>query len=386
LRFLHTADWHLGRQFHGLSLLEDQAPLLDQVLEIARAGAVDAILIAGDVFDRAVPPAEAVALFDDFLCRAALDLGVSVVVIAGNHDSPERLGFGTRLLAGSRVHVVGSLAAMPAGIPFADSHGEVRVHALPYADPATVRHVLGRDDLRDHDAAMTALLEGLRASHPKGSRSVLLGHAFVAGGEVSESERQLTVVGGSGLVDAGRFAGFDFVALGHLHRPQRVGSDAIRYAGSLAKYSFSEIRHEKSVSLVELGARPGEVSVEVVALRPRRDVRRIEGELSALLEGAPAAGREDYLLVSLLDAGALLDPLGRLRAVYPNVMQIDRPRLGGGPEAGLSVEEQRARTPHQLFAEFFEQVEGRALGEAERAAYAEAASQARQIEREEAAT
>jgi exonuclease SbcD len=377
VRFLHTADWHLGRLFHGQSLVEDQALLLDQVIDVAREGAVDAILIAGDVFDRALPPSDAVALFDDFLSRAALDLGVAVVAIAGNHDSAQRLGFGARLLSGSRVHIVGPLPSAEtagAGIAFEDRHGEVRVHALPYADPAITRHALGRDDLSNHDESMDALVAGIRARHPVGARSVLVAHAFVAGGEDCESERPLSV-GGSGRVDAGRFAGFDYVALGHLHRPQRVGSDHIRYAGSLAKYSFSEVAHEKSLSLVDL-AGDGAVNVETVGLHARRDVRRIEGELASLLTDPPEAGREDYLCVSLLDAGALLDPIGRLRAVYPNVMQVERPLIGAEQGATTSVQAQRTRTPDQLFADFFEQVEQRELSEAERAAYHTVASAA----------
>ncbi len=374
MRFLHTADWHLGRLFHGQSLVEDQRLLLDQVLAIARDGAVDAILIAGDVFDRALPPADAVALFDDFLARAALDLQIPVVAIAGNHDSAERIGFGARLMSGSRVHLVGPLpspATAGPGLAFGDAHGEVRVHALPYADPAVARHVLEQDDLANHDAAMAALVAGIHARHPKGARSVLLAHAFVAGGEDCESERPLSV-GGSGRVDRGTFAGFHYVALGHLHRPQRVGSERVRYAGSLAKYSFSEAAHVKSVSLVDLDA-TGEVSVENVPLRARRDVRCIEGELARLLADPPDAGREDYLSVRLLDTGALLEPMGRLREVYPNVMHLERPGIGAGAAADATPTAGPARSADALFSDFFEQVVGRPLAGAERAAYTDVA-------------
>jgi len=373
LRFLHTADWHLGRLFHGTSLLEDQVPLLDQLARLASESAVDALLLAGDVYDRAVPPADAVALFDDFLSRIALDLGIPIVLIAGNHDSGERLGFGARLLGGRGVHVSGRVTSHdPIGreVVLEDDAGPVHLRALPYADPPVVRAALGRSDLSSHDSAMGALLEAARAALPAGRRSVLVAHAFVAGGSECESERPLSV-GGSGAVSRQRFAGFDYVALGHLHAPQRVGEDRLRYSGSLAKYSFSEVDHRKSVSLVDLSA-DGAVSVEEVALTPRRDLRVVEGSMDELLRG-PASGEstEDYLLARVTDKSALLNPIGMLREVYPNVMQLERTALQGSLEGAAGVPTQRAQSPAQLFGDFFEQVTGEGLSEAEREAYAQ---------------
>ncbi len=240
MRFLHTADWHLGRLFHGASLLADQVPLLDQVVRVAREGAVDALILAGDIFDRAVPAADAVALFDDFLCRMALDLRVPVIAIAGNHDSAERLSYGARLMKSGGIHMRGRLDVGDEPVLLQDEHGAIRFHLLPYADPPVVRNVLARDDLPDHASALGARLSPLRCEKAAGVRSVVIAHAFVLGGEESESERPLSV-GGSGAVPCELFQGFDYVALGHLHRPQRAGADHIRYAGSLAKYSFSEI-------------------------------------------------------------------------------------------------------------------------------------------------
>jgi exonuclease SbcD len=370
LRFLHTADWHLGRLFHGTSLLEDQAPLVEQVATLAREARVDAVLLAGDVYDRAIPPPGAVALLDDFLARLTLDAGVPLVAVAGNHDSAERLGFASRLLRRPGAPIV-----------LHDEHGPVHVHALPYADPPTVRHVLEAPELGDHAASMGALVEAIRASDPGRARKVLVAHAFVSGCEESESERPLSV-GGSGAVPASMLAGFDYVALGHLHRPQRAGGDAIRYSGSLAKYSFSEIAHRKSISIVELG-RTGECTIEEVPLTVRRDLRMIEGTLDALLSD-PEAGqsRDDYLLVRLLDGGALLDPMGRLREVYPNVMQLERPALEAGASAGHSLAEQRSKSVSELFDDFFVQVTGEALSEAERVAYQQTVEAAASAERE----
>lgn len=353
MRFLHTADWHLGRLFHARSLLEDQAHVLDQFVALVRDVRPDAVLIAGDVYDRAVPPPEAVALLDDVLARIVLEAGVPVVMIAGNHDSAQRLDFGARLLAGRGLHVAGRNGSDAASVTLRDAHGEVRVYALPYAEPAAVRDALGVE-VASHEAAMRAQLDVIRAAHPAGARSVVVGHAFVVGGAVSESERPLSV-GGSGAVAAELFQGFDFVALGHLHRPQTIGG-RIHYAGSLLKYSLSEADHLKTVSLVELGAHGG-VRIEPMALQPRRDLRILKGELAELIAaGAGDPRRDDYVYAVLTDTGALLDPMARLREAYPHALAIERAilaRTGQASEAGRQL---RELDTGSLFANFFREV------------------------------
>jgi len=354
LRFLHTADWHLGRLFHARSLLEDQAHILGQFVELVRAERPDAVLIAGDVYDRAVPPPEAVALLDEVLGRIVVDAGVPVVMIAGNHDSAQRLEFGARLMRAQGLHVAGRTLAEAGSVTLHDAHGEVRLYALPYAEPAVVRDAMGAE-LPSHEAALRAQLDAIRAVHPPGVRAVLVGHAFVVGGAASESERPLSV-GGSGAVAADLFAGFDLVALGHLHRPQTLGGGRIHYAGSLLKYSLSECAHDKSVSRIELDA-DGTVSITSVPLQPLRDVRVVEGELAALLAaGADDPRRDDYIHARLTDAGALLDPMARLRQVYPNALAIERTvlaRSGTASEAGRQL---RQLGTCELFASFFREV------------------------------
>ena len=354
LRFLHTADWHLGRLFHARSLLEDQAHILGQFVELVKAERPDAVLIAGDVYDRAVPPPEAVALLDDVLGRIVVDAGVPVVMIAGNHDSAQRLEFGARLMRAQGLHVAGRTLAEAASVTLQDAHGEVRVYALPYAEPAVVRDAMGAD-LPSHEAALRAQLDAIRAVHPPGVRAVVVGHAFVVGGAASESERPLSV-GGSGAVAADLFAGFDLVALGHLHRPQTLGGGRIHYAGSLLKYSLSECAHGKSVSRIELDG-DGTVSITPVPLQPLRDVRVVEGELAALLAaGADDPQRDDYIHARLTDAGALLDPMAKLRQVYPNALAIERAvlaRSGTASEAGRQL---RQLGTGELFASFFREV------------------------------
>jgi exonuclease SbcD len=337
MRLIHTADWHLGRLFHTVHLTRDQEHVLEQLVALVAEVRPSAVLVAGDIYDRAVPPTEAVELLDDVLTRIVIGHGVPVIAIAGNHDSAARLGFASALLRERGLHVIGELPRVPAPIVLTDEHGPVHIHPLPFADPAEARYAYGDESIHDQEAVAAAGVARVLAVTPPGERRVAVAHAFVAGAqETPDSERPLSV-GGSTQVPAAVFEGFDYVALGHLHRPQRCGSDTVRYAGSLLKYSFSEHDHEKSVSVVEIGA-PGSaagaagaegrarVSIEPVALTPPRDVRRLEGTLAEIVtRGQADPRRDDYVLAALLDKGALLDPIGQLRAAYPNTLAIERP-------------------------------------------------------------
>ncbi len=367
MRFLHTADWHLGRMLAGYSLLDDQAHVLDQFVALVRETRPDAVLLAGDVYDRAVPPADAVALLDDTVARLAA-CGVPLVAIAGNHDSPERLGFGSRLFAGGGVHIAGPLGATPLRVPLADAHGPLHIVALPYAEPAVVREVLGRDDLDSHDAAMGALCDVVRAATPAGTRVVLVAHAFVAGGEESASERALSV-GGSGVVAPERFDGFAYVALGHLHRPQLAGGPRVRYSGSLLKYSASEALQRKSVSLVEVDA-AGAAQVEEITLAPRRDLRVVTGELDTLLREPPS---DDYIHVRLLDREPPHQPAERLRAVFPSLLGVEFAGVDApGSLDVTAIERTRRRSDLEVFDDFVRAMTGEAMSDAEREAFAAA--------------
>ena len=362
MKFLHTADWHLGRYFHGTSLLDDQAHVLGQLVALAIAEKVDAVLIAGDVYDRAIPPAEAVALLDDVLWRLVVGASIPVVLIAGNHDSAERIGFGGRIFEKTGLNLRGTLGNL-APVLFKDEHGTVAIHPVPYVEPAFARDLPGAAASMDHQSAMSHVVSLLRAQCQPGQRNVLLGHAFVAGGTESESERPLSV-GGSGMVSTGTFDGFDFVALGHLHRPQAMSGDRIQYSGSLLKYSFNEVSHAKSVSLVELGA-DGVPLVRRVALTPLRDVRIIKGRLAELLAQPDAdLARDDYLCAHLTDTDPVLDPLLRLRAVYPRMMELKFAATGQAGEGGsLSGGDHRQRQPADLFRAFYRDMVGEDIDE-----------------------
>ena len=383
MRLLHTADWHLGRLFHGTHLTDDQAHVLGQLVGICKDQRPDAVLVAGDIYDRAVPPPEAVELLDEILSELVLGLKLPVIMIAGNHDSPGRLHFGSKLLDGQRLHVRGHLRADCSPIVLRDEHGPVYIYPIPYAEPAIVRNCLESEAVVDHDSGMRALLAKVRESHSKGARSVLVAHAFVAGGQACESERPLSV-GTAGTVDASCFGEFNYVALGHLHRPQRVSFDGslIHYSGSLLKYSFDEADHAKGVTLVELNA-DGTCQTHSIPLTPRRDVRRISGTLAQLLNFPSENGhREDYLEVTLTDEGPVFDAVGRLREVYPNVAQLARAKLTGDGGLAKTVADHRAMSEVELFRAFYQHVAGKALEPAHEAAFIATVEEARRAERE----
>lgn len=361
-RFLHTGDWHLGRYLHGVSLIDDQAHVLNQFVALAREERVDTVVIAGDVYDRSVPPADAVALLDEVLAKLVIEARIPVIMIAGNHDSAERIGFGGRIFSGQGLHLRGTLDDLsPIRLP--DAHGTVAFHALPYAEPVFARALPGGEAVHDHQSAMAHAVSILRAQQRPGERHVLVAHAFVTGGSESESERPLSV-GGSGHVAADTFEGFDYVALGHLHRPQNVGSARIHYPGSLLKYSFNEVDHAKGVSLVELGA-DGQPAIRSIALAARRDVRIVKGRLADLLaQPDPTRSRDDYLCAHLTDEGPVLDPMARLREVYPNMMELQFTRERSGDAAAHAGGDHRRRQPADLFQAFYRDMVGTDLGDA----------------------
>lgn len=356
MRLLHTADWHLGRLFHNLSLLDDQRHVLQQLLTIIDRERVDAVLIAGDIYDRSVPPAAAVTLLDDILAELCEQRGLPVIMISGNHDGAARLGFGARHLRQAGLHILTDLATCDQPVTLAVDGVMVDVFGIPYADPEYVRSAFGAD-VRDFDAAHRYLLERIHAQRHPARPALLMSHCFVEGGTASESERPLTL-GGAESVAWEPMQDFDYVALGHLHGPQYRGSEHIRYSGSLLKYSFSEASQRKGVTLVDLDA-TGVTRIEQIPLLPRREVRVLEGELDALIaQGRTDPQADDYLLVRLTDRHAILDPMGKLREVYPNVLHLEKP---GMLEARGSQQLDRERLTFStldMFSDFFAQTSG----------------------------
>lgn len=367
MRLIHTGDWHLGRYLHGVSLVEDQAWWLERFVALVDDARPDAIIIAGDVYDRAVPPAEAVALLDDVLARIVTDLGVPVLMVAGNHDGPERVGFGARVLDGAGLHVAGVLGGEVRSAVVGEGDEAARVWLLPYADPIETRAALEEADIRDHQDAVAACVARIRAAGATERYQVLVAHHFVAGGLTSESERGLSV-GGTGAVGADVFGGLDYVALGHLHRRQTLGDGRIHYPGSALKYAFDETSSPKSVSLVELA--DGAVTIEHVELGARRDVRRVQGTYAAVLEAAASdAARDDYIEVVLDERAVPPDAHGRLRESYPNLLRLGRALefgdVDGDPEAALAVRSQ-SMSDEERYERFYQYVTGEELDDATR--------------------
>lgn len=361
MRFIHTSDWHIGRQLHNQSLLDDQAYVLEQIVALAKQHSVDAVIIAGDIYDRSIPPASAVALLDDVLNRLVNQLGIQVLMIAGNHDGHERLGFAAKQMAASGLHIIGPLQAELVPICLTSPSGDAYFYPLPYAEPATVRQVFETDakglSVSSHEEAMALLLEQVRCHDCQGLPKVVVGHCFLDGGSESESERPLSI-GGADKISPRLFSEFDYVALGHLHGPQYKGCEQIRYSGSILKYSFSEQHQHKSVTLVDIAAQ-SPAQIQLLPLTALRDVRIIEGELAHLLEvGKTDAKREDYLMVRLLDKHAILDAMGKLRSVYPNVLHLERTGLMAGDQAVVLNRDHIKKGEMAMFRDFFAQVSG----------------------------
>lgn len=355
MRILHTSDWHLGRIFHGVHLTEDQAYILDQLTDLIKESKPDVLLVAGDIFDRSVPPVEAVNLLDETLSKILLDYKIPTIMIAGNHDSPDRIHFGSKLMGASRLNIYGKFSKALSPVSLEDKFGPVCFYPLPYAEPAVVREGMEDEDIHTHDDSMCKIVNMIKATMDKSKRNVLLSHTFAAGCEASESERPLSI-GGSSVVDSSYFSDFNYVALGHLHRPQKVTSENIRYSGSLMKYSFSEVNQKKHIPIVDIDEE-GNIHVEKIELKPRRDLRCIEGCLDEILKG-PSAGesREDYLMVTLKDEGAVLDAMGKIRNVYPNTLHIERPQFALSNELRGPDSNFRKMDMTDLFSSFFKQV------------------------------
>lgn len=358
MKFIHTSDWHIGRQFHNVSLLDDQRHVLNQLIEHIEREAVDAVVIAGDIYDRSVPPAAAVELLDDVLNKICAELSVPVLLIPGNHDSAERLRFASRQLRQAGVHIFGELSQTHLPVTIRGGSIDVNFYGIPYNDPESVRNHFGVN-VSSHDDAHRYLVEQIINAKSDDSPNILISHCFIDGWDESDSERPLSI-GGADRISYEAFTGFDYVALGHLHGPQHKGEAHIRYSGSILKYSFSEQNQRKGVTLVEMAA-DGMQSAIHLPLYPLRDMRILEGELNTLIEqGKTDPHNEDYLLVRLTDKHALLDPMGKLRQVYPNVLHIEKPGMLEMSDQPIKRDKLK-RGELDMFRDFFAQVHGQAL-------------------------
>jgi exonuclease SbcD len=380
MKIIHTGDWHIGKIVNEFSMIEDQRFILEQLIKVIEEEKPHALVIAGDLYDRSIPPVEAVELLDQVFSKILLELKTPILAIAGNHDSAERLSFGSRIFTNNGLHIAGVFEGEVKKVVLKDENGEVCFYLLPYGDPREIKHILQDEEICNHDAAMKKVTDKIKAAKNQGEKSVLVAHGYVtfmkeiatdkeaegirAGLQVSDSERPLSI-GGTDLIRGEHFEGFNYTALGHLHGPQRIGSDKIRYSGSLLKYSFSETKHKKGVTIVEIN-KDGEVSINHRELIPRRDMRLIKGPLAELIcpEVYSKENVEDYIYAVLTDEDELIDPISKLRAIYPNIMGLHREDNSTRENSRTSASTgYKDKSKLQLFEEFYKSIMGKELTE-----------------------
>ena len=351
MRFLHLSDLHLGKRVNEFSMLEDQAYILKEILNIIDEQKVEAVLIAGDVYDKVIPSAEAVRLLDDFLTRiAAREL--PVFLISGNHDSAERVAFGSRLMSSRQIYLSPVFESDVEPVTISDRYGEINIYMLPFVKPSLVKRVYPEEEIITYQDAVSAAVQHMQIDTDK--RNILLAHQFVTGAARCDSEE--LSVGGLDDVDASIFDGFDYVALGHLHGPQKIGKETVRYSGTPLKYSFSEANQKKAAVIVDVEEK-GKINIQQIPLAPKHDMREIRGtymEVTAL-DFYKDMKTDDYLHITLTDEEDIPDAIGKLRTIYPNIMKLSydnlRTRAAVTVRGTAEVEE---KSPMELLKEFYE--------------------------------
>lgn len=356
MKFLHISDLHIGKKFRETDFTEDQIYILNEIIRIVDDIKPDGIFIAGDVYDRSVPTANAVNLFDDFLTRLELR-SIRTFIISGNHDSPERLNFGKEIMGKNGIYIAGAFKGKPDRITLEDEFGSIYIYLLPFVKPSIVSYYLKDTDTSTYEKAVKAVIDAAQIDVTQ--RNILIAHQFVTnqGVEPEQSDSELLSVGGLDNIDVSVFEPFDYVALGHIHGPQKIGRETVRYCGTPLKYSFSECNHKKSVTCIEIGNK-GEIKLTYLPLHPKRDMRIIKDNINNLLSDEKYTGMncEDYIQAIITDEEDVYDPMGRLRTVYPNILILEREnaRTRINEDSRTSATGDVAnRTPLDLFEEFF---------------------------------
>ena len=356
MKLIHLSDLHIGKRVNEFSMLEDQEYILTKIINIIDEEKPDAVLIAGDVYDKSVPSGEAVQVFDDFLVRLA-KRNLQTFVISGNHDSPERLAFGGRLMDISGIHMSPVYNGKVEPISLEDEFGKVNFYMLPFIKPVHVRRFFEEENIESYTDAVRVAVDNMNVNDAE--RNVIITHQFVTGAERSESEE--VSVGGSDNVDASVFEKFDYVALGHIHGPQNIGSEKIRYCGTPLKYSFSEANHKKSVTVVNLGEK-GKLEIDEIPLEPKRDMREIKGKYDEIMMNGNQEKSDDYVHIILTDEEDIPNAMGKLRLVYPNLMKLDYDNTRTRSIGKIaSAEKTETRSPLELFCELYEKVNGQPM-------------------------
>lgn len=360
MKIMHLSDLHIGKKVNEYSMLQDQIYILKEILRIIDNEKVETVIIAGDVYDRSLPPNEALELFDEFLYQLS-SRNVNVFVISGNHDSPERISYGGRMMTENKIFLSPVYDGNVKPITLNDDYGEVNFYLLPFVRPADIRRYFPDENIENYTDAVKVAIDNMNVDFSE--RNILVTHQFVTGAELSESED--IIVGGTDNVSGEVFDGFDYVALGHIHREQTVGKDNIRYCGTPLKYSFSEAKHIKSVTILDFNDK-GNIEYSKIPLTPFRDMREIRGtyyELT-LKSNYESTNTEDYLHITLTDEEDIPDAIGKLRSIYPNIMKLDydnlRTRDSGTVDAIENIE---SKSPFELFADLFKQQNNQDMSE-----------------------
>lgn len=367
MKFLHLADLHIGKRVNGFSMLEDQSYIFNQIIDIVDQEQPDAVLIAGDVYDKPIPSADAVQLLDDFLFRLSCR-HVQVYMISGNHDSAERISFGGRLMSASGIHLAPVYDGAIEPLTLTDAFGSVHIYLIPFLRPANVRHFHVDAQINSYTDAMRTVIERIPVS--PSDRNIAVAHQFVtaSGIEPETCESEELSVGSLEQVDASVFADFDYVALGHIHGPQKISRDSIRYSGSPLKYSFSEVNHKKSVTVIDMQEK-GCVDIRQIALHPKRDMALLRGTFASLIDSAflQAHDTQNYVKITLTDEDDIPNALTRLRTCYPNLMLLEYDNTRTRTQSDiLGAEHAEQKTPLQLFDELYEKQNGQPMNDTQR--------------------
>ncbi len=369
MKFIHTSDWHIGKSIHEVNLLEDQRAVLDDFMAVLEIEKPDVLIIAGDLYDRAVPSKEAVNLLDDVFNEIIMNKKIPILCIAGNHDSGERLDFGSRILEKNGLHIEGKYKKEVQKIVFQDAFGNVNFYLIPFAYVPEVQNHHD-EEIKSFDDAYGVILKKIQSTMNAKERNIIITHGFIVsdveGLEIEESVRPLSV-GTTEYVDVTYFENFDYIALGHLHKPQKVKWDHVRYSGSPLKYSFSEANHQKGVTLVEMSEK-GSLSIRNIPLKPIRNMVKLEGSLSELLLANEAEQIKDYVMAVLTDENPIYDAIGQLRAQYPNILRMEYKNRSALPRenAALELVQKGKKSDIQMFEDFYTDMTGRAFGEDKR--------------------
>ncbi|WP_411168686.1 exonuclease SbcCD subunit D [Clostridium sp. MB05] len=364
MKIFHMGDWHIGKLVNGFYMTEDQKFIIEQIYKAIEDKKPDVVVIAGDLYDRSVPPVHAVELLNNTMKRIVKDLNTKVIALAGNHDSNERVEFASSLLSDSGLYIVGNLKRKIDKIVLEDKYGKINFYPIPYEDVPVVRDLFEDENIKTHDMAMKKIVSEILNDFNEEERNIAIAHGYVTQMkednfevlEESDSEKPLSI-GGTEYINSKHFEKFNYTALGHLHGPQKVGSDKIRYSGSLMKYSFSEVNQKKGITIVDINEN-GDVDIEIYDLKPRRDFRVKTGTLGEIIKGVDNSSEnyEDYIKVILKDKGELLDPMAKLRSIYPNVMELTREERVSRNSSRSVATNIKEKSKTTLFKNFYEDI------------------------------